>query len=674
MNNKNSLYSNMFNIAFLKNKKVVCFIFLFFIISGLVIPQIGLGAGVGIEVTDTVGWFLNQTAAGGIFLWDNTVGPTVNWVWDNTVGAILGAIGTQVMQAILEAIGCILYYAFAYLSSAATQLFDLTIKLLDSPITSNAAFTRGWVLVRDLSNMIIVLGFVIVGIATALRIREYEAKKLLAPLIIMAILINFSGLLVGLIIDGSNILTKGIISGGGMQNVGADYQRILVTEGAKISVKNKAYASNVTKYFADLFAMAFCFLIVAITFFYLSFIFVARYAIFAFLYVLAPLAFVCKIFPLSATKKIWDEWWSNLLKWAFIGAGGALILNISSGVISSSISSSPAGTAPLVIVMVFLIIGFKMIKNSSAMGASAVMGLAAGATGFALGASKKIAGAGWEKLGRLAPVRATRDKVNEIGHRIAERTGFLKEGGTAQWKSAKTAEARKQVDALRTSSSAGDKARFEQLVRTGRGSTGAAAIASANEHGDLAKIIDPNNTGAAGLNNINARVAYATQFGHERSDFEKKDYRLRGLDGKSVRKELEATGLTPAAAAAVSSTDPAYIAAQRRATRTQLEKNWGTMNVSDRASVDVADLDREFISHRSPSDLDAFRSLPAGHATRAHLRGLVGTPGSTLNTAIDPTTGDPVNAIEHQLASAITSGDISEQRRIRNLGNKLRSM
>ncbi|MHB8903921.1 MAG: hypothetical protein ACYC40_02375, partial [Patescibacteria group bacterium] len=66
--------------------------------------------------------------------------------------------------------------------------------------------TNGWVIVRDICNMFFVLILLIIAFATILRIEEYNYKKWLPKLILMAILINFSKMICGLLIDAAQIV------------------------------------------------------------------------------------------------------------------------------------------------------------------------------------------------------------------------------------------------------------------------------------------------------------------------------------------------------------------------------------------------------------------------------------------------------------------------------------
>src|SRR6185436_5859887 len=53
-----------------------------------------------------------------------------------------------------------------------------------------------------------VLGFIAIAMATILRFKEYEAKALLVKLIIAALLVNFSLVICGLMIDASHMAMR----------------------------------------------------------------------------------------------------------------------------------------------------------------------------------------------------------------------------------------------------------------------------------------------------------------------------------------------------------------------------------------------------------------------------------------------------------------------------------
>ncbi|GAI30419.1 unnamed protein product, partial [marine sediment metagenome] len=61
-------------------------------------------------------------------------------------------------------------------------------------------------------NMLLVLILVYIAIATILRLAGYETKKLLITFIIVALLVNFSPVICGLIVDASNIVMNFFLS------------------------------------------------------------------------------------------------------------------------------------------------------------------------------------------------------------------------------------------------------------------------------------------------------------------------------------------------------------------------------------------------------------------------------------------------------------------------------
>ncbi len=415
--------------------------------------------------------------------------------WWAGKSALSGAVA-DLLAGLLIWVSYLFQYVSRFLAFTAADIFDTSLTLFEKSITRNVDFIKGWVLVRDFSNMFIVLGFVVVGIATTLRIRDYEAKKLLLPLILIALLINFSGLFCGIIIDASNILAKSLISSAGISGKGTSgaisglgtqfYTMAVkfVDTGLQSISEGTDKAGNL-KFLQTNIMLSFIFLAIAGTFFYMAILFTARYVILAFLFILSPLAFVCKIFPISRTQEIWKMWWENFLKWAFIGVGGTLSLWIAASFMKSVISGDKLTVENLFIILLFLVIGFKITTKSSAMGASAVIGLAGGAAGLAMGVARKAGmgtlkglGKGADALSRGKLSSAAQKVTGGVG-RTMERLGLRKEGLTAMKEGAVIAEEKKRYEAMFNSGNAADKQRAIQAAKTGRGKNKAAAYAAA---------------------------------------------------------------------------------------------------------------------------------------------------------------------------------------------------
>ncbi len=559
-------------------------------------------------------------------------------VWAAT--AITGLItvgGPMIRKEILDFVAGLLRWiviVFVYigqgLSYLATSIFDESLTWLKKPITTEPAFLSVWGTVRDLSNMIIVLGFVVVGIATSLRMKDYEAKKLLLPLILVALLINFSGLFCGLIIDASNIVSNSLIESGGVGSggggtvggaMGARYHAML-NRFAKTALYNNPGGEDEVGNQARLMVsiqILLIYLVCAATFFYMAFLYVARYAVLAFLFTLAPLAFVCKVFPLKAAQKIWNDWWENFLKWAFIGVAGSFALWVSSKLISTLMAGGQ-GIKPqtLIVMLIFLVVGFKIMTKSSGVGASAVVGLAGGALGFAAarawGATKGVAKIADKRTGGKAS--AGIQQLKSGYGRTMENLGLRKMGTTADANSkAVDAEAglmAKGYTIDKAAAANGDVGAqnrvnaVQKLARDGRGAKGAAAVRVITEAKDIndtfanrdtsGKIITGAGAGVD-LSRASQRLGYAEATGATglNDEAKKQNYQFAGLDIKKVQKVMRERDIKD------------FDTAKEVVIESQLDANIQSMDHSQLRGIEARHLTADRISKLSSDKLAAYK-------------------------------------------------------------------
>ena len=204
------------------------------------------------------------------------------------------------------------------------------------------AVTKGWALTRGMANMFLLLIFLVIAFGFILRIESVDAPKALPRLIIVALLINFSKLFVGMLVDFATIANNTIIYGHegllraattglidsiyatfGVMLMGvvksilayvvplAGLPKVLITissllfKGEFISLM-PIWISQIVA--ASALTMIFCLYII---------LFVARVFIIQILAILSPLAFLCLILP--QTQKYWDEWLKHLIQWTFVG-------------------------------------------------------------------------------------------------------------------------------------------------------------------------------------------------------------------------------------------------------------------------------------------------------------------------------------------------------------------
>ncbi len=317
----------------------------------------------------------------------------------------------------------IFFVTLAYIVSAIFQLilsFILGV-LLSNPITTDPNWLPVWGSIRDLGNMVIVLGFVVVGIATSLRVREYEAKKLLVPLILVAILINFSGLICGLIIDASNLVTGGLVGSSGPANMPYALLKGVLDTSQKILTWIDLTNSPWT-FMLNCILFGVIYVLIAYTFIFLSIILLARYVILIILFILSPLAFTFWVFPV--TKKLWNDWWNHFVKWCFIGVFASFTLFLTATIMKvQPIFADPASLAKedkpwnmiisAGIVVGFLIVGIMMTVKKTGVAAMATSAVMLAATG---GASLAM------KSGKLLN-NATGGRVSKMGQKLSQSTG-----------------------------------------------------------------------------------------------------------------------------------------------------------------------------------------------------------------------------------------------------------
>ena len=322
-------------------------------------------------------------------------------------------------------------YGICYgISQFTTNIFSSVAAdiVANHTIITNPTYLVGWNECKNLADMFIVLGFVVVGIATALRVREYEAKKLLWPLIALALLINFSNIFCGVVIDASNIATNTFLS---VSDGGIGYTisgKIDQAFHANPAVIDAAKNLNGSELLAASFAFAMMQLILGLTFGYMCIVFIVRQVILAILFILSPLAFFFYIFPPS--RHLWTKWWENFLKWCFVGAIAGLFFYIPAQMLTSY---DPASADPFVLIteLAFFVVGFKIATSSSAAVSGAVMKLASGGVGFAMGAVGMAAGAGKSLGSRMANTRMGQAARN-TGGRAMEFMHLRSEGTTGQ--------------------------------------------------------------------------------------------------------------------------------------------------------------------------------------------------------------------------------------------------
>lgn len=230
---------------------------------------------------------------------------------------------------------------------------------------TNDGVIQIWEMMRNLVNALLVLGLIGIAIATILGYKKYAWKQILWKLILVALLVNFSLVISGIIVDTSNYLSVYFLNIAQEKNeslaprimesfsyieqeqqsadtktfdppvlFGEDkYETPKILGLGDTGTATTTAATEVESYslrFGNFFIISFImilvggFAVIALLAIFLTIIF--RAFILIMLLGLSPIVFACWIFP--DTEKYWKMWWQQFIKWCFFPVIFSFILYI----------------------------------------------------------------------------------------------------------------------------------------------------------------------------------------------------------------------------------------------------------------------------------------------------------------------------------------------------------
>ncbi len=193
----------------------------------------------------------------------------------------------------------------------------LTVFILSFVITlggyngylDSAAVNVGWVMVRDITNMVFVVILLIIAFGTILGLEQYEWKKLLGKFIFAAILVNFSRTICGLIIDVAQVVMTTFVNGIAATAGGNLINAFQLNQILELSAGTSPTKFTATEQFiAAVGGVTFAAMVMGVMFVFL-YMLLARMVVLWVLIVLSPLAFVLSILP--QTESYAGKWWSE---------------------------------------------------------------------------------------------------------------------------------------------------------------------------------------------------------------------------------------------------------------------------------------------------------------------------------------------------------------------------
>ena len=218
----------------------------------------------------------------------------------------------------------------------------------------NEGVIQIWEMMRNLTNALLILGIIGIAIATIVRYKKYVWQNTLWKLVIVALLVNFSLVIGGMIIDVSNFLSGHFLSIAQEENDSLapriqksfgyieqesegtktlkppdifdeekyELPKILgfdtatttaATTTAEIARETDSYDLRFGNFFIIGFIMILVggFAVISLLAIFIAILF--RTLILIVLLGLSPIVFACWIFP--DTEKYWKMWWEQFIKW-----------------------------------------------------------------------------------------------------------------------------------------------------------------------------------------------------------------------------------------------------------------------------------------------------------------------------------------------------------------------
>ncbi|MFA6423877.1 MAG: hypothetical protein WCV83_01020 [Candidatus Magasanikbacteria bacterium] len=196
---------------------------------------------------------------------------------------------------------------------------------------SSTAVDVGWVMVRDITNMFFVVILLLIAFGTILGLEQYEWKKMLVKFFFAAVLVNFSRIICGVIIDVGQVVmitfVNGIAAtiGGNMINAFSMDQIMGLANS-----KNGAGIQTSDLFIASVGAVGFSVMLLAmmVVFVYML---LARMIVLWILIILSPFAFVLSVIP--QTQKYASQWWSEFGNHVIVGPAVVFFMWLSFAVV-----------------------------------------------------------------------------------------------------------------------------------------------------------------------------------------------------------------------------------------------------------------------------------------------------------------------------------------------------
>lgn len=429
---------------------------------------------------------------------------------------------------------------------ALNYAIEITILKMGPIVNSIEGIQYGWAVLRDVANIGLIFGLLAIGIGIILQISSFGTREVLARLIIIAILLNFSLFITKAVIQVGNafaivaykqlnVATGGCAQGSAcISDKFVEALRLPTIYSSKTSQFNEGASpvdlgSNLSAgkiLLAGVFGSIFL-IITGFIFLAGALLLVTRFVVLILLMITAPVAWMASILP--TTRGLWSKWWSALWKEVFFAPAYLILLLItlyiaqdsaigaaigSGGGFSSMLSGDTSSVVLIVyfgIITGFMIASLILAKQIGSYGSGAV-------TGYGKNLAKNIGGyarrgAGTATFGLAGG--ALRNTVGRAAYNAVQNEDGLKKRVAAGGMRGLLAQA--QLGAVKYGAKASYDARaLPGVKKLGLGdpvkSYGAARKEQETSYADYAKSLGGKNAAEYAKNELEKDTVFSTLF------------------------------------------------------------------------------------------------------------------------------------------------------------------
>lgn len=283
---------------------------------------------------------------------------------------------------------------------------------------TSAPVANGWSIVRDVTNMFFILVLLVIAFGTILGVDAYSYKnKMLSRLLIMAVVVNFSRTICGLLIDFAQVVMLTFVYGFRDAAGGNFIEALRITQVMQARQISDTDSGVTAFSIAIASILAFFLILIALVVVILMTITLAIRIVYLWLLVvLSPLAFFLKAVPGGAASGYYGMWWKMFTGQVVVGPVMAFFLwlslvSVASGNLSTAGFTGQATTGEevsgpitegfrgteiqtFIISICLLMGGLQISKQISSESAGAAPGVAKKALSLGTRAAKGVGRAG----------------------------------------------------------------------------------------------------------------------------------------------------------------------------------------------------------------------------------------------------------------------------------------